>query len=56
MAWGGSNFSYTQVINTTDWPRALELLLNPELGAVMVEIYTETELDAAILKEFYSKH
>ena len=56
MAWGGANFNYTQVVNTTDWPRALELLLGPELGTVMVEIFTGTELDAAILKEFYSKH
>lgn len=56
MAWGGTNFSYTQVINTTDWPRALELLLDSELGAVMVEIYTETEQDAAILKEFYTNN
>ena len=56
LAWGGANFSYTQVINTTDWPRALELLLSPEPGAVIVEIYTETGQDAAILKEFYSKH
>ncbi len=56
IAWGGANFSFTQVTNTTDWTRALELLLNPEPGAVMVEVYTETEQDAAILKEFYSKH
>lgn len=56
IAWCGSNFSYTQVINTTDWPRALEFLLAPELGAVLVEIYTETEQDAAILKEFYKNH
>ena len=56
MAWGGSNFSYTQVTNTTDWPRALELLLSHEPGAVIVEIYTETGQDAAILKEFYKNH
>ena len=56
MSWGGCNFNYMQVINTSDWPRALEILLDPALGAVMVEIYTETELDAAILKEFYTNH
>lgn len=56
MAWGGANFSYTQVINTTGWPKALELLLNPDSGAAIVEIYTKTEQDAAILKDFYKNH
>ena len=56
MAWGGCNFRGRQVINAADWPAALELLLNPEPGAVLIETYTETGLDAAILKDFFQKY
>lgn len=56
MTWCGCGFKTAQVINATDWPAALKLLLDPKLGAVIVELYTETELDAAILKEFYKNH
>lgn len=56
MAWGGCNLRSRQVLNAADWPSGLELLLNPEQGAVIVEVYTETEQDAAILKEFYKNH
>lgn len=56
MAWGGCAFNSTQVINAADWTRALELLLSPDPGPMLVEAYTETECDAAILKEFYKNH
>ena len=56
IAWGGRNLNFTQVINTSDWPAAQELLLNPDSGAAIVEIYTKTEQDAVILKEFYKNH
>ncbi len=56
MAWGGCNLRSIQVVNTADWPAALELLLSPTPGAAIVEVYTETEQDAAILKEFYTNN
>lgn len=56
MAWSGSNLRCAQVINAADWTAALELLLSPAPGAAIVELYSETELDAAILKEFYKNH
>jgi hypothetical protein len=37
-----------QVINAADWTSALKLLLSPAPGAAIVELYTETELDAFI--------
>ena len=54
MARGGCNLRCAQVINAADWTSALKLLLSPAPGAAIVELYTETELDAAILKKFYS--
>ena len=45
-----------QVIDTDWWPPALEALLSPDPQPVLVEVYTETELDAAILKDFYKNN
>lgn len=56
MDWGGSNLRSKQVIHAADWPAALQMLLNPAPGAVIVEVFTETGQDANILKEFYKKH
>ena len=56
MAWGGSNLRSRQVTDAADWPAAMALLLDPEHGAVIVEVYTKTGQDAAILKEFYKNH
>ena len=56
MAWGGSNLRSRQVTDAADWPAAMALLLDPEPGAVIVEVYTKTGQDAAILKEFYKNH
>jgi 2-succinyl-5-enolpyruvyl-6-hydroxy-3-cyclohexene-1-carboxylate synthase len=57
IGWCGTNFTWKQVIDTEPWwPPALEALLSPAPGPVLVEVYTETELDAAILKKFYKNN
>ena len=56
LPWSGGHFACTQVIDTPQWSGALELLLSREPEPVLVEIYTETELDAAILKEFHKNN
>ena len=57
IGWCGTNFTWKQVIDTEPWwPPALEALLSPDPEPVLVEVYTETELDAAILKEFYKNN
>lgn len=56
MAWGGALFNSMQIARANEWAEALNMLLSAEPGPVLIEIYTETEQDAAILKEFYNKH
>lgn len=56
MAWGGALFNSMQIARANEWTEALHMLLSAEPGPVLIEIYTETEQDAAILKEFYNKH
>lgn len=56
MSWCGCNFRCLQVIQDAQWEEALKLLLSNDPGPVLVEVFTETEQDAAILKEFYNKH
>lgn len=52
----GCEFSQGQVRQLQEWPEQLQKLLSPEPGPVLVEVYTETEQDAGILKEFYKNH
>jgi 2-succinyl-5-enolpyruvyl-6-hydroxy-3-cyclohexene-1-carboxylate synthase len=56
MGWCGCNFRCSQVLTDAHWAEALEHLLSTGATPVLVEVLTETELDAAILKEFYNKH
>ena len=56
MDWRGCLIRSCQVIKESHWEFALTLLLSDEPHPLLVEIYTETEQDAAILKDFYNKH
>lgn len=57
MGWCGCNFRSKQVFNNGSlWAEALEMLLSSDPKPVLVEVFTKTETDAAILKEFYNKH
>ena len=56
MGWCGSKFRCQQVLNESHWADAREMLLSSEQQPVLIELLTETEQDAAILKEFYNKH
>ena len=54
VTWCGCHFSIKQVTNAAEWADALALLLSSSSGPVLVEAFTETEQDAAILKDFYT--
>lgn len=54
MGWCGCNFCCKQVLTAGHWEEALKALLSTEPEPVLVEIFTETSLDAAILKGFYT--
>ena len=54
IAWGGALFNSMQIARANEWAEALNMLLSAEPGPVLIEIYTETEQDAAILKDFYT--
>ena len=54
VPWSGHNFSTRQVGGAAEWADALKLLLSSSSGPVLVEAFTKTEQDAAILKGFYT--
>ena len=54
MGWCGCKFRCSQVLIASHWEEALKALLSTEPEPVLVEIFTETGLDAAILKDFYT--
>ena len=54
VPWSGHNFSTRQVAGAAEWADALKLLLSSSSGPVLVEAFTKTEQDAAILKGFYT--
>ena len=56
MGWCGCNFETRQVLVPSHWPEALETLLSPEPKPVLVEAFTFSDEDAAILKEFYQNN
>lgn len=56
MGWCGGNFRTRQVITTAHWNDALELLLSSTPGPVLVEVFTETESEATLLKAFYQNN
>ena len=56
MDWGGYLFNFLQIAKVNEWAEALHMLLSPEAGPVLIEILTETEQDAAILKKFYNTY
>ena len=56
MGWCGCNFETRQVLVASHWTEALETLISPEPGPVLVEAFTFTDEDAAILKEFYQNN
>ena len=57
MGWCGCNLRCKQIFNNGSlWAEALEMLRSSAPKPVLVEVFTKTETDAAILKEFYNKH
>ena len=54
MSWCGGNFRCRQVLTAGHWEEALKVLLSTEPEPVLVELFTETRQDAAILKDFYT--
>lgn len=56
-AWAKSRgFEYRSVMNSEEWPAALEALCKHSHAPVFVEAFTDSARDAEILKKFYSEH